>query len=125
MREDLDQAFRDAHGQIATVIRDLQRGGKARDAARAREKLQAVETSSQEIARERGISKTPLEKLEPLDWSLARAGDAVRIRGGAAGVLQALPDRRGRVAVGVGGRRVLLPLEQVGATAPSEPSEPA
>jgi dsDNA-specific endonuclease/ATPase MutS2 len=37
MREDLDRAFRDAHRQIAQVVRDLQRGGTAQRAAKLRE----------------------------------------------------------------------------------------
>ena len=125
MREDLDAAFRDAHGQIAAVIRELQRGGGAQAAARAREELQEVQTSSREIARERDIPETPEETLEAVDWSHARPGDAVRIQGGATGVLQALPDRRGRVAVGVGNHRVLVAVEKVGAAAPADPSTPA
>lgn len=120
MRKDLDQAFQEAHGQIATVIRNLQRGGSAQAAAQARKDLQAVETQSQSIAPERGISSAPAESLETLDWSRARPGDTVGIRGGTVGVLEALPDRRGRVAVGVGGRRVLLPVEQVGAAKPAK-----
>ncbi|MDH3687519.1 MAG: hypothetical protein OEP95_14900, partial [Myxococcales bacterium] len=47
MRVDLDRAFRDAHSEVAGVIRDLQRsggsGGSARDAARARKKLLTLE----------------------------------------------------------------------------------
>ena len=124
MREDLDAAFQDAHGQIATVIRELQRGGSAQAAARARDELQGVESISREIARERDIPETPEEALEAVDWSRARPGDAVRIRGGASGVLQALPDRRGRVAVGVGNHRVLVAVEKVGAAGPGAPSPP-
>ena len=60
-----------------------------------------------------------------MDWIHARPGDAVRIQGGATGVLQALPDRRGRVAVGVGNHRVLVAVEKVGAAAPADPSTPA
>src|SRR5262249_20698291 len=42
MRGELDQAFRTAHEEVAAVIRELQRGGTARDAARARERLLAL-----------------------------------------------------------------------------------
>ena len=46
MRDDLDRAFRGAHEQVASVIRDLQRGGTAQDAARARESLLAADRGS-------------------------------------------------------------------------------
>ena len=50
MREDLDQAFRGAHAEVAAVIRDLQRGGGAREAAHARERLKALEAKADEAA---------------------------------------------------------------------------
>ena len=55
--------------------------------------------------------------LAPLDWRHARVGDAVAIRGGGEGRLLALPDQRGRVAVGVGGARLIVPMARVGAAA--------
>jgi DNA mismatch repair protein MutS2 len=48
-----------------------------------------------------------------LDWRFARPGDAVRVRGGGAAVLVALPDRRGLAAVSVGGARLLVPADRV------------
>jgi DNA mismatch repair protein MutS2 len=126
MREDLDRSFRDAHGQIAAVIRDLQRGGSARDAARARERLQRLEESAREAEREAGVETNAEESLEPVDWQSARPGDAVHIAGGGTGVLRALPDRRGQVGVGVGSAQVRVPLERVGRAAPdaSEKAKP-
>jgi DNA mismatch repair protein MutS2 len=118
MRADLDRAFREAHGQIAEVIRELQRGGSAKDAARARERLQRLEhRAEQEAAR----SETSAVALEPVDWRRIQPGDAVQISGSGVGVLRALPDRRGRVVVGVGSARLTLPLERVG-RAPEEPA---
>jgi DNA mismatch repair protein MutS2 len=125
MREDLDRSFRDAHGQIAAVIRELQRGGGARDAARAREQLQRLEERAREAEREAGLSPDSDEVLEPVDWRRARPGDPVRIRGGGAGLLKALPDRRGRVVVGVGSARLTLPLERVGRAEPDSRDTPA
>jgi DNA mismatch repair protein MutS2 len=125
MRDDLDRAFREAHGQIAAVIRELQRGGGARDAARAREKLQRLEQRARETEREAGLTPEPDETLDPVDWRTARPGDPVRIRGGGTGLLKALPDRRGRVAVGVGSARLTLPMERVGRAAPDERSATA
>ena len=42
LRADLDRSFKDAHAQVAAVIRSLQQGGTARDAAHARDRLLAL-----------------------------------------------------------------------------------
>jgi DNA mismatch repair protein MutS2 len=112
MRADLDRAFRAAHERVADVIRELQRGGTARDAARARERLMELETRAKrtEPATPRA---SPAGRGTPVDWRNARAGDAVRLPGGGSGVLVALPDRRGRVALRVGGARLLVPADRV------------
>jgi DNA mismatch repair protein MutS2 len=114
MRSDLDRSFRDAHAQIAAVIRDLQRGGRAQDAAHARERLQKLEEAARDAEAEADVADATEPGFAPVDWRTAKPGDPVRVRGGAAGVLRALPDRRGRVAVGVGSSRIMLPMEQVG-----------
>jgi len=132
MRRDLERAFADAHGQVAAVIRDLQRGGTARDAAHARERLLAAQARTEAEARrhtppapETG-SGTP-----PLDWRRARPGDAVVVAGAGPATLDALPDRRGRAVVRVGTARMVVPAERVraadAAPAPAEPPhrEPA
>lgn len=121
MRQDLDRAFRDAHAQVAAVIRDLQRGGGAREAARARERLHAVAHEAQQTAAASGATSNETEPLDPIDWRRARTGDAVRVRGGACGVLVALPDRRGRALVQVGSARLLVPATQLAATANAAP----
>ncbi|HEY5658770.1 MAG TPA: endonuclease MutS2 [Myxococcota bacterium] len=121
MREDLDRSFRDAHGQIAAVIRELQRGGGAREAARAREQLQHLEERTREAEREAGLAPDADEVLDPVDWRTARPGDPVRVRGGGTGLLQALPDRRGRVVVGVGSARLTVPMERLGRAEPDAP----
>jgi DNA mismatch repair protein MutS2 len=117
MREDLDDQFKNAHAQIAAVIRDLQRGGAAataQDAAHARERLVSLAERQRDAEEAAGILPDPTETLVPVDWNRARAGDPVKIAGGKAGVLAALPDRRGRVAVTVGSLRMVLPAERVG-----------
>ena len=128
MRRDLDERFRDAHAEIAAVIRGLQRGGEgapsARDAAQARERLLAVAEQQRETDAEAGLAAEPSAPGQPMDWSRAHPGDAVRIAGGAAGVLAALPDRRGRVAVRVGSARLLVAAERVSA-APESGPDPA
>ncbi len=120
MRGDLDRAFRDAHAQVAAVIRELQRGGSGREAARARERLQTLEERTRETERQVGVAPHPPELADPVDWRFARAGDRVRLAGRGEGVLETLPDRRGRVAVRVGTARVVLAAEQVRAGAPGE-----
>jgi DNA mismatch repair protein MutS2 len=118
MRRDLDTAFQRAHGEVATVIRDLQRGGAdARDAARAREKLLAIaaQTRAVEADAERSGEPAPEEmRFAMLDWRDAKPGDRVFVRGGGTGTLVSLPDRRGRVGVQVGGARLVVPIERIG-----------
>jgi DNA mismatch repair protein MutS2 len=115
MRADLDRAFREAHAEVAAVIRGLQRGdADARAAARARERLLAIDAERR--AAESAAAPAAAEEEDAgaaLDWRFARPGDPVRIRGGGAAILVALPDRRGLAAVSVGGARVLVPAERV------------
>jgi DNA mismatch repair protein MutS2 len=121
MRHDLDRAFREAHGRVAEVIRELQRAGTARDAARARERLLALEsearsaaaTAAEAVVAGEATAPEPAPPASPVDWRFAAAGDAVVLRDGATATLLALPDRRGRVAVQVGSARVLVAAERV------------
>jgi DNA mismatch repair protein MutS2 len=121
MRRDLDAAFREAHDQVAAVVRDLQRGGTAQQAERARQSLLEIE--------KRARAEQPEAPAEPrstrdVDWKCARPGDTVVVQGGRAATLLSLPDRRGRVSVGLGSARVLLPMERVAAPDSGTP-EPA
>ncbi len=121
MREDLDQAFRGAHAEVAAVIRDLQRGGGARDAAHARERLQALEAKVDETAQAAEAASPKQEPPEsPVNWRDAKPGDVLRLRGGGEAVLLTLPDRRGRVSVQVGAARALVPMDRL--TAVRRPS---
>ena len=106
------------------MIRDLQRGGSARDAARARERLEEIQAKTAQAEQEAGVATEPAEKLQPIDWQKAKAGDPVAIAGGGRGVLRALPDKRGRVVVNVGSARMTLPAERVG-RAEGAPARPA
>lgn len=114
MRDDLDKSFRDAHGQIAAVIRELQQGGTAQAAAQAREHLKRLENQARRAEREAGVESAASEALEPIDWQSARPGDTVRVTGGGTAILVALPDSRGRVAVRLGSARVTVAAERVG-----------
>lgn len=124
MRHDLDAAFKDAHGQVAAVIRDLQRGAgtaaTARDAAHARERLAALAERAREAEVAAGVAPSaPPDAFAPADLSRLVPGDAVRIRGGGSALLVSLPDRRGRAMVQIGSARVQVPADQLGA-APEE-----
>ena len=129
LRADLDRAFKDAHAQVAGVIRSLQQGGSARDAARARERLLALEERAKqaqaEVAGERtgaggsrGATEADAEPLGRVDWSRTRPGDRVALPGGRTATVLALPDRRGRARVQVGTARLEIPAEQIGVAAP-------
>ncbi|MEM7413263.1 MAG: Smr/MutS family protein [Myxococcota bacterium] len=127
MRDDLDAAFRDAHGQIAAVIRDLQRGGanRGQQATRARERLVALAERQDVKEREAGVQPTPDERPTPIDWSQVRPGDRVRVLGGGEGTVHALPDRRGRARIEVGAARLTVPADRVVAVADStQPRKP-
>ena len=124
MREDLEHSFREAHEQVAAVIRDLQRGAGARDAAAAREKLQSIANHAETSQREAGLDVRADEPLNSIDWPRAAIGDLVKIRDGGEGVLSALPDQRGRVAVQLGSARMSVPMERVGALEPSQKPQP-
>jgi DNA mismatch repair protein MutS2 len=120
MRADLDRIFRDAHAQVAGVIRDLQRGGRAQDAAHARKRLLALAERSRAAEDAADVAVERAEPSNPVDWQRARAGDPVAVADAGRGVLDALPDHRGRVAVRVGGARLLVPRERVRAVPEGE-----
>jgi DNA mismatch repair protein MutS2 len=124
LRADLDRSFKDAHAQVAAVIRSLQQGGTARDAAHARDRLLALQERAKETARDAagpgGAAAEAADDAEELalgrvDWSRVRPGDRVFAKGGRAATVLALPDRRGRVRVQIGTARLEMPADQLGA----------
>jgi DNA mismatch repair protein MutS2 len=123
MRDELDAAFKEAHLQVAGVIRDLQRHGNARDAAKARERLQELAAGSDEVASGIGVRRPEQRAAAPLDFSRVRIGDIVGIPGGASGALVSLPDRQHRVRVRVGSATLVVAAERVtAATAATQPA---
>ncbi len=124
MRAGLDQAFREAHEQVAQVVRDVQRGGSAQQAARARASLLEIEEKARKEETEAGLAPEPPAPPRPVDWARARPGDPLVVAGAGPAVLVALPDRRGRVAVRLGSARVLIPRERVGSPAPGDEPPP-
>jgi DNA mismatch repair protein MutS2 len=123
MRSELDEAFQSAHAEVAGVIRELQRGGGARDAARARERLITLKTKTEQVEGAQH-SRMPEPAGSAVDWRQLQPGDSVDVTGGGTGTLLALPDARGRVRVQVGGARMTLPADRVRprAGAPSRPA---
>ena len=115
MRKDLERGFRDAHTQVASVIRDLQRGGRAQDAAHARERLIALEERTRATEAELRGGEEELEPMTPVDWTRTRPGDPVLVPGGRRGTLRSLPDRRGRVSVQIGHAKLELPADRISA----------
>ena len=114
MRGDLERGFRDAHVQVASVIRDLQRGGRAQDAAHARERLIALEEKTRVAEAELRGDEEP-EPSARVDWTRTRPGDPVVVPGGRRGTLRSLPDRRGRVSVQIGNAKLELPADRIAA----------
>ena len=115
LREDLERSFREAREQVAAVVRELQSGGSARDAARAQQRLSELASEQRAADRESGVAPAPAPELPRLDWRHARVGDGVSVQGGGRGRLLSLPDSRGRVSVGVGSARLTLAMDRVGA----------
>jgi len=122
MRADLDAAFKEAHGEVAGVIRDLQRGGRAQDAAAARERLQELAREADRTS-DAQRQRTPAAPPRRVDWQKAKPGDDVGLPGGRSARLLALPDRRGRVAVQLGSARLTVAADDV--TAPAADAAPA
>jgi len=125
MKDDLEQSFRAAHRQVATVIRELQRGGRARDAAQARDRLLALEERARDAAARNAPASSP-PPGQPVDWQHARPGDSVLLVGAGPATLVSLPDRRGRASVRVGSARMRVPADRVRApeSAPADAPPP-
>ena len=112
MRSELDAAFKSAHGEIAGVIRDLQRKGSAQEAARAREKLVALEQDAKRAEREER-ARVAQDAAPRTEWRGLRVGAAVRVDDNASGTLVSLPDRGGRALVQLGSARVAIDAERL------------
>jgi DNA mismatch repair protein MutS2 len=112
-RQDLEGRFREAHGRIAAVIRELQRAGTAQQAALARERLLAIRDEVDTSAEESGLAEVASPTEGEIDWSRMTPGDTVRVRGGREGTLLSVPDRQGRVAVRIGAARLVVPVDRL------------
>ena len=126
MRADLDLAFKEAHTEVAGVIRDLQSGPTSQKAAGARSQLKDLAEKTRQSEAEAGLSAPARPSgLRPVDWRHAGPGDAVRLAAGGTGILERLPDRKGRVGVRLGGKRLVLAAEHVGRLEADDTPAPA
>jgi DNA mismatch repair protein MutS2 len=127
MKTDLESAFARARAEIAHVVRGLQKGDGAAPAERGRE-ANAANVALGRI-RERTVSVERAHADEPapetaaaVDLARLQPGMRVELAGirGSAVVVEAA-DRRGRVAVRVGGARTVVPGTRI-ARVLAEPS---
>ena len=121
MRDDLDRSFRDAHAEIAGVVRELQSANTSQRAAKVRTELLEIEARTAAEPCEPREPKT--SAVSPVDWNRARPGDAVTIPGGCRANLLTLPDKKGRVGVRVGTAKLVIAMERIGAATPGPPPE--
>jgi DNA mismatch repair protein MutS2 len=124
MRRELDDSFRDAHAEVARIIRDMQREPSSQTAAGARAELETLHAVTQRAQHERGLTPQPVADspaAPPIDWPRARVGDAVLAPGGVTGKLLALPDRKGRVVVQVTGAKLTLSRDRLSASSRPAP----
>jgi DNA mismatch repair protein MutS2 len=122
MKSELETAYRSAREEIASVVRDLQRGRRPAGAAanRAQRSLRRIREGTEEA--EQAHRPPP---PAPIDWSGVEPGSRVRVRGlSGEAVLLAPPDPRGRVAVRLGGARLSIEIQRVEEIAGPAPRPP-
>ncbi|MFK7896951.1 MAG: endonuclease MutS2 [Myxococcota bacterium] len=116
LRGELEDSFKGAHSEVARIIAELQRSPSSRRAAAAREQLKSLRKETNEKQAESGLTPDPVPtepEVEPIDWTRAAIGDAVRAPGGGTGTLLSLPDPKGRVRVQVSGAKLTVSKSQL------------
>ncbi len=117
MKVALDAEIRRAHREIASVIRELQRKGTARQAGEARKRIVRLED------RLEARMPPPAPPQPETDWSRVAPGARVRLRRlGTDAELITGPNASGKVQVLVGGKRMWIGGAEV---APAPPREDA
>jgi len=116
MRSELEEAYREARGEIAEIMRRLQRGdrsdGTAANLAHGElsEIRERVEQTEARHAEPRRRERAP----RALDWERIEPGARLQVSGLAGeAVLVELPDKRGRIVIRCGTGRVTLDRERV------------
>jgi len=102
MKHELEAKFKKSHEEVAAVIRELQRGGDAKAAAKARSELVELEREAPSAP----VHEEP--EAIPVNWDTIQIGDPVCMPGGERAELCSLPDRRGKVSVRAGTARVVM-----------------
>jgi DNA mismatch repair protein MutS2 len=119
MKGELEAAYRSAREEIASVVRELQRGGRSdgRTANRAQQRLRRVRETTREVE-----SAQSVPRPAAFDWSRVEVGARLHVRGftGEA-ILLAPPDAHGRVELRLGGVRLSIERDRVtGLAAPAQ-----
>ncbi len=129
MKADLESAFARARAEIAHVVHGLQRGDGAASPERGRAANAAQKALGRIRERTASVERAHAEEPAPgppqeVDLGALVTGVRVEIAGigGTAVVIEA-PDRRGRVAVRIGGVRTVVPAARI-ARVFAEPTGP-
>jgi DNA mismatch repair protein MutS2 len=124
MKADLELAYRSASDEIASVVRTLQRGRvpDGRAANRARKALDRIAERTREVESEYAEPERPA----PVRAADLVVGARLSVRGlSGEAVLLEPPDRRDRLAVRLGGARLVIERNRVEAARAPERAAPA
>jgi len=129
MKADLESAFARARAEIAHVVHDLQKGDgdveRGRAANTAQAALGRIRDRTASVEQVHADEPSP-ETRTPVDLALLVKGARVEISGiRELAVVVEAPDRRGRVAVRIGGVRTVVPGERIARVlaAPAAPAQ--
>ena len=127
LKASLDAEIKRAHGEIAGVIRELQRRGTAQEAATARKRIARVEARAREV-----LPAAPAAPRPALDWSRIKPGARLHLaRLGATAELVEGPNASGQIRVVLDGKRMRVPaadiegIEPPGSASPPPAARPA
>lgn len=110
MKSELESAFREAREEIASVIRDLQRGSGGRVANRAQQRLEAARDKTERVER----AHAEPASQQQIDWTSVEPGARLQVEGiPGEPVYVEGPDRHGRVVVRGGAARATVAAERV------------
>ena len=114
MNAELESAYRSARGELAAIMRQVQKGSGETSGAKANEayrKLDALADRTEIASREHAVPETAPATL---DWGRIKKGMRLELEGvSAPAILVELPDRKDRIVVRVGGARTELPAGRV------------
>ena len=129
MKADLESAFTRARAEIAHVVRTLQRGGEVKEPAgpaanRAQHELARIRARTEAVERAQAEPELREPKQAVADAALVE-GARVELAGvRSPAFVLGPPDKRGRIAVRVGGARTVVARERVLRVLAPEPGKP-